>query len=287
MEIVVCVKQVPEVSEVKIDAQTHTLVREGVPGILNTFDEFAVEEAVRLIETFGGRVIVVTMGPPQAEDTLKTCLAMGADMGYLLSDIALAGSDTWATSVALAALIKKFKYDLIICGLETTDSSTGQVGPELAEKLNIPQITFVNKIEISNKGKSGVFTRETDTGYQILEGRLPVLVTVVKGINVPREPDPRLLPGKTIERVSVRDLGISDDAVGAESSPTRVVEINAAKPRVRAQLVIDSSLPAHERIKLIMSGGIKEKEGSTKLEEGTKKMACRAGDFIRQALSGI
>ncbi len=287
MEIVVCVKQVPDISEVKIDPQTHTLIREGVPSILNPFDEFAVEEAVRIKEVFGGRVIVVSMGPPQVEDTLKKCLTMGADVGYLLSDIALAGSDTWSTSIALAALIKKFKYDFIICGSETTDSSTGQVGPELAEKLNIPQITFVNKVEISNKGKSGVFTRETDTGYQILEGRLPALVTVVKGINVPREPDPRLLTGKTIERVSIRNLGIGEDTVGADSSPTRVVEINAAEPRVTAQLVIDSSLPAHERIKLIMSGGIKEREGSIKLEEETEKMACRAGDFIDQTLSNI
>ncbi len=285
MEIVVCIKQVPEVSKVKIDPETHTLVREGVPSILNPFDEFAVEEAVKIREVFGGRVIVVTMGPPQAEDAVKTCLAMGADTGYLFTDAALAGSDTLATSVALVAIIKKFKYDLIICGSETTDSGTAQVGPEVAEKLGIPQVTFVNKIKINEKQKSAVFTRETDTGYQILEGKLPVLVTVVKGINVPRELDSKLISGKTIERVSVKDLDISENVLGANGSPTRVVKINVAKPRIRAQLVIDSSLPAHERIKLIMSGGIQQKEGSTKLEEETKKMAYETGDFIFQALS--
>lgn len=285
MEIVVCVKQVPEVSEVKIDPNTHTLIREGVPNILNPFDEFAIEEAVRIKEKFGSTVTVITMGPPQAEEVLKTCLAMGADRGYLLTDIALAGSDTWATSIALATLIKELKYELIICGQETTDSSTAHVGPELAEKLGIPQVTFVSKIELSEKGGSAIFTRETDTGYQILEGKLPILVTVVKGINVPREPNPKLAAGKKIEKISIADLDINEDLVGADGSPTRVVEINVAKPRMRAQLVIDSSLPAHERIKLIMMGGIKQKEESTKLEEEDRDMAKKAGDFILQLIS--
>ena len=285
MEIVVCVKQVPEISEVKIDPKTHTLIREGVPSILNPFDEFAIEEAVRIKEKFWGTVTVITMGPPQAEEVLETCLAMGANMGYLLTDIALAGSDTWATSIALAALIKKLKYELIICGQETTDSSTAQVGPELAEKLSIPQVTFVSKIELSEKGKSAIFTRETDTGYQIVEGKLPVLVTVVKGINVPREPDPKRADGIKIERISIADLDINDDVVGANGSPTRVVEINAAKPRMRAQLVIDSNLPAHERIKLIMMGGIQQKEGSAKLEEEARDMAKKASDFVLQLVS--
>ncbi len=191
----------------------------------------------------------------------------------------------WATSMALAALLKKYKYDLIICGLETTDSSTAQVGPEIAEKLGIPQITFVNKIELDDTGRNGIFTRETDTGYQVMQGKLPLVVTLVKGINEPRDPDLKLLEGKRIEKATLKDLELSTDDVGIDGSPTQVVEINAAKTRTRAQMVIDSSLPAHERIKLIMKGGIQDRDGSTKLEGETEKLAKKAGDFILEIIS--
>jgi electron transfer flavoprotein alpha/beta subunit len=284
LEVVICVKQVPDVTEVKINPETHTLVREGVPSILNPFDEFVVEEAVRIKEKYGGTVTAVTMGPPQAEEVLKICLQMGADKGVLLCDQVLAGSDTWATSMALSALLRKLKYDLIICGLETTDSSTAQVGPEVAEKLGIPQVTFVNKIELSEDGKKGRVTRETGTGYQVMETRLPLLVTVVKGINEPREPDRSLASGKKIDRLTASDIGVDEKDVGVDGSPTRVVEINAAKPRARAQLVVDSSLPAHERIKLIMMGGIQQKEGSMQLDEGAEEMAQKAGKFILELI---
>lgn len=283
-DIVICVKQVPDVTEVKINPETHTLVREGVPSVLNPFDEFVVEEAVRIKEKYGGTVTVVTMGPPQAEEVLKTCLQMGVDRGVLLCDQILAGSDTWATSMALSALLRNLKYDLVICGQETTDSSTAQVGPEIAEKLGIPQITFVNKIELEKEGKKVRFTRETGTGYQIMESRLPLLATVVKGINKPREPERSLESGKKIERLTASDIGIDEKDVGVDGSPTRVVEINAAKPRARAQLVVDSSLPAHERIKLIMLGGIQQKEGSTRLDGGAQEMAQKAGKFILELI---
>ena len=282
--IIVCVKQVPDVTEVRLNPETHTLIREGVPSVLNPFDEFAVEEALRIRERFGGRVTVVTMGPPQAEDVLKTCFAMGADDAYLLCDLRLAGSDTWATSMALSALMKKLKYSLIICGIETTDSSTAQVGPETAEKLGIPQITFVSKIELDENGRKGVFTRETDTGFQIMEAKLPLVVTVVKGINVPRTPDPGLAAGKTVQRVTVDDIDVSPEHIGLDGSPTRVVNIAAAKTRTRAQMVIDSSLPAHERIKLIMMGGIQKKEGGRQLEEDAAGMAKKAGELIIELL---
>ena len=279
-DIVICVKQVPDVTEVKIDPDTHTLIREGVPSILNPFDEFVVEEAVRIKEKYGGSVTAVTMGPPQAEEVLKTCLQMGVDRGVLLCDQILAGSDTWATSMALSALLKTMKYDLIICGQETTDSSTAQIGPELAEKIGIPQITFVNKIELAEEGKKGKFQRETDTGYQVLESRLPLLVTLVKGINEPREPKEGLESGKEIKRVTAAESGIDEKDVGVDGSPTRVVDINAAKPRARAQLVVDSSLPAHERIRLIMMGGIQQREGSTSLDGDPEKMSKKAGELI-------
>jgi electron transfer flavoprotein beta subunit len=284
--VIVCVKQVPDVAEVKINPETHTLIREGVPSVLNPFDEFAVEEAIRIREAHGGSVTAVTMGPPQAEAVLVTCLEMGVDEAYLLCDELLAGSDTWATSMALAGLMKKLKHDLIICGVETTDSSTAQVGPELAEKIGIPQITFVSKIELDEKKKSGTITRETDTGYQVLKAKLPLLVSVVKGINEPRMPDASRAEGKKVQRLTVGDIDVDTAAVGLDGSPTMVVEIKAAKPRARAQLVIDSSLPAHERIKLIMMGGIQQKEGSEKLEGEAENMARRAGDFIVDLLTG-
>jgi electron transfer flavoprotein beta subunit len=283
--IVVCVKQVPEVAEVQIDHETHTLIREGVPSVINPFDEFAVEEAIRIKESHGGSVTVVTMGPSQSKDVLEACFKMGADRGYLLCDLKLAGSDTWATSIALAGLLKTLQYDLIICGMETTDSSTAQVGPQLAEKLGIPQITFVNKIELSADRRSGIFTRETDTGYQIMEARLPLLVTVVKGINVPRGLDPKRGIGKKIEKVTVADLDIDTDEVGIDGSPTAVVEINTAKPRQRLQLVVDSSLPAHKRVEMIMMGGFQGKERSVILEEGNEDVAKKAGDFILEVFS--
>jgi len=280
IDIVICVKQVPDVTEVKINPETHTLIREGVPSVLNPFDEFVAEEAVRLKEKHGGTVTAVTMGPPQSEEALTLCLQMGADRGVLLCDRMLAGSDTWATSMALSALMKTLKYDLIICGQETTDSSTAQIGPEMAEKIGIPQITFVNKIELNNDGKKGKFTRETDTGYQVLESRLPLLVTLVKGINEPREPKEGLEKGKKIDQVTAADIGIEEKSVGVDGSPTRVVQINAAKPKVRAQLVVDSSLPAHERIRLIMMGGIQQKEGSTRLDGDAAEVAIKAGELI-------
>jgi electron transfer flavoprotein beta subunit len=283
--IVVCVKQVPEVAEVQIDYETHTLIREGVPSVINPFDEFALEEAIKIRESHTGLVTVVTMGPSQSRDVLEVCIKMGADRGYLLCDDRLAGSDTWATSIALAGFIKKLQYDLIICGLETTDSSTAQVGPQLAEKLGIPQITFVNKIEFDTGGRTGTFTRETDTGYQIMEARLPLLVTVVKGINIPRDPDPKRAVGKKIKKVTVADLDIDMDEVGIDGSPTAVVEINPAKPRQRLQLVVDSSLPAHKRVEMIMMGGFQGKERSVILEEGEGDVAKKAGDFILEVFS--
>lgn len=283
--IVVCVKQVPEVTEVQIDYETHTLIREGVPSVINPFDEFAVEEAIRIKESHGGQVKVVTMGPSQSKDVLDVCFKMGADEGYLLCDVKLAGSDTWATSIVLAGFIKKLQYDLIICGMETTDSSTAQVGPQLAEKLGIPQITFVNKIELDTEGRSGIFTRETDTGYQIMKARLPLLVTVIKGINIPRELDPKRAVGKKIKKVTVADLDIDTDEVGIDGSPTAVVEINPAKPRQRLQLVVDSSLPAHKRVEMIMMGGFQGKERSVILEEGEEDVAKKAGEFILEVFS--
>src|SRR6056297_553406 len=142
MKIIVCVKQVPDTTEVKIDSETNTLIRKGVPSIVNPFDRNALEAAVQLKEEHGGTVIVLSMGPPQAKDALKECLSVGADEAYLVSDKAFSGADTLATSYTLAAAIKKIgNYDLIICGKQAIDGDTAQVGPEIAEHLDIAQVT--------------------------------------------------------------------------------------------------------------------------------------------------
>ncbi|HEY3423876.1 MAG TPA: electron transfer flavoprotein subunit beta/FixA family protein, partial [Negativicutes bacterium] len=187
MEIVVCVKQVPDTTEVKIDPQTNTLIRQGVPSIVNPFDKNAVEAALQLREKHGGKVTIISMGPPQTKDALKECLAMGADEAILMSDRAFGGADTLATSHTLAAGIRKLgQVDMIICGKQAIDGDTAQVGPEIAEHLNIPQVTYVAKVEV--EGNVVRVEREQEDGYEIIETSTPVLLTVVKSINEPRYP---------------------------------------------------------------------------------------------------
>ncbi|MDO9542349.1 MAG: electron transfer flavoprotein subunit beta/FixA family protein, partial [Kiritimatiellia bacterium] len=148
MHIVVCIKQVPDTTDVKIDPKTHTLIREGVASIINPFDMYAIEESIRIKEKKGGKVTVLTMGPPQAENALREALSMGVDNAILLSDRAFAGSDTWATSYTLSMALKKMEpFSLIICGKQASDGDTAQVGPGLAAHLNLPQITYDRKIE--------------------------------------------------------------------------------------------------------------------------------------------
>nr|WP_255711288.1 electron transfer flavoprotein subunit beta/FixA family protein [Pelosinus baikalensis] len=185
MEILVCIKQVPDTAEVKIDPVTNTLIRQGVPSIVNPFDKNALEAALQLKDKHGGKVTVISMGPPQAKEALKECLAMGADKAILVSDRAFGGSDTLATSYTLAATIRKIgTYDLIFCGKQAIDGDTAQVGPEIAEHLGIAQITYVAKIEVN--GDTVSVEREYEEGYGIIEGKLPLLISVVKSINEPR-----------------------------------------------------------------------------------------------------
>ncbi len=234
MKIIVCVKQVPEVTEVKIDPKTNTLIREGVPSIVNPFDEIAVEEAVRLKEKHGGEVTVITMGPPQARQALLRCLAMGADKGILLTDRAFAGSDTWATAYTLAQAIKKMEYDLILCGARAIDGDTAQVGPELAENLGITPITYVKKVEIDTEKKRITVHRETEEGYEVIESRLPVLLTAIKGLNEPRIPALReimLAKKKEIKELNLASIGGEPQSYGLSGSFTEVVRIFTPKQR--------------------------------------------------------
>jgi len=233
MNIIVCIKQVPDTTEVKINPETNTLVREGVPSIVNPFDENAVEAALKLKEKSGGKVTVITMGPPQAAEALKTTLAMGVDEVLLISDRAFAGSDTWATSYTLSQAIKKIgQFDLILCGKQAIDGDTAQVGPGIAEWLKIPQVTFAVKIE-AEAGKAKV-ERLLEEVNEVVETPLPAVITVVKQINEPRMPSLKgMMKAKKAEVKILKAEDIQAEAknLGLNGSPTQVVKIFTPPPK--------------------------------------------------------
>ena len=226
--IVVCIKQVPETTEVNFDEETGRLIREGVAAVINPFDEIAIEEGLRIKEEHGGVVKVLTMGPPWAADALRDAIAMGADEGYLATDRAFAGADTWATSLTLAKAIDHMGgYDIIICGLKTTDGDTGQTGPEMAEHMGIPHVCYVNEIVKISDGKV-ILKRIMDDGIETLEAPLPLLITVSKDINQPRLATLRgRLKAKKAEfkEITNADLQLPPKAIGLDGSYTRVVKI--------------------------------------------------------------
>jgi electron transfer flavoprotein alpha/beta subunit len=242
MNIIVCIKQVPETGNVKIDPQTHTLIRSGVPSIINPMDTYAIEEALRWKEKLGASTTVLTMGPPQAQDTLREAISMGIDQAILLSDQKFAGADTYATSYTLALAVRKLApYDLIFCGKQAIDGDTAQVGPGLAEHLGIAHLSYVKKIEEIDPAR-GVLRaqRLMEDGYEIVDIRLPGLLTVVKEINEPRFPS---LKGKMRARKQeipvwkAEDLGGEETAgFGLSGSPTRVKAIFAPPGRGKGEV---------------------------------------------------
>jgi electron transfer flavoprotein beta subunit len=228
MKIIVCIKQVPDTTDVKIDPKTNTLIREGVPSIVNPFDMYALEEGLRLREKLSGSVTVITMGPPQAKEALREAISLGVDDAVLISDRAFAGSDTLATSYTLAAAIRKIgAYDLIVCGKQAIDGDTAQVGPGIAECLGNPFVAFVKKIEEISDNTMRV-ERMMETGHDVLELPLPAVVTVVKEINEPRMPSLRgQMRAKKYDPTlwTSADLDVAPDRIGLEGSPTQVIKI--------------------------------------------------------------
>ena len=239
MNIIVCIKQVPGTTEIKIDPKTNTLVREGVKSIINPFDTYALEEGVRLKERYNGKVTVITMGPPQAEEALRETISLGADEAILLSDRAFAGSDTWATSYVLSKAVAKItNYDIVICGRQTLDGDTGQVGPELSEMLKLPFVSYVSKVE-EIKDKHIRVQRMIEEGHEVIETTLPAVITVVKEINVPRLPSLRgSMKAKTakIPVWTAADIGAEVDKSGIPGSPTRVVKIFFPKREHKSEI---------------------------------------------------
>jgi electron transfer flavoprotein beta subunit len=228
LNIIVCIKQVPESQDVRLDPVTHTLKREGVKAMINPFDLYALEEGLRVKDAHGGKVTVLTMGPPQAEEALREALGFGADAAVLLSDKAFAGADTWATSLTLARAIEKLGgADLIFCGKQAIDGDTAQVGPEIAAHLNIPYVAWARKLTFIGDGRLQV-ERLLDHGYDAVEVYLPALITVVKEINEPRLPSFKAKLRAKKEAIPIwglADLGLPPEEVGLSGSYTQVVKV--------------------------------------------------------------
>jgi electron transfer flavoprotein beta subunit len=230
MRIVVCVKQVPDIDRLETmstDPETGTILREGLPSILNPFDEYAMEQALNLKDQLGAEVVVITMGPPQAEEALVHCLAMGADRAILVCDRALAGSDTLATSYALAGAIASLKgFDLVLCGLQAIDGDTAQVGPMLAEKLAVPQVTCVSSLKI--EGRKATAIRELEDGQETVRVKTPLLASMIKAGPLPRIPTYASLSDaleQSVSLMSAADLGLEPSRLGLNGSPTAVVKV--------------------------------------------------------------
>lgn len=231
MKIVVCVKQVPEITDVQVNPETGTLIREGITSILNPFCEYALDHAVNLkSEVPDIEIIAITMGPPQAKSALLRCLELGADRAVLVSDRQFAGADTWATALTLAAAIGAAvpDFSLIMMGKQAIDGDTAQVGPEVAEILSLPQITYGVSIQLTPNKKRIRVKRETENGYEVLEARLPALVSASKGEPIRRVPsfqdvlDARL---KAVSLLSAADLDLDETQLGLKGSYTQVVKV--------------------------------------------------------------
>ncbi|MHB1314700.1 MAG: electron transfer flavoprotein subunit beta/FixA family protein [Christensenellales bacterium] len=240
MNIIVCVKQVPGTTEVKMNKETNTIIREGVEAVMNPFDAYAVEESVRLKEKTSGKVTALSMGIPAVADLLKETIALGVDDTVLLSDRAFAGADTLATAYALSMGVKQIgAYDLIICGKQAIDGDTAQVGPSLAEKLGIPHTTCVRKIEEIREGYIRC-QRMTDNGYEVIEMPLPAVISVVKEINEPRLPSLKgmMRSKKAIVNVwTADDIGAEKELCGLKGSSTQVVKTFVPVHEIHAEMI--------------------------------------------------
>jgi electron transfer flavoprotein beta subunit len=255
MKIVVCIKQVPDTTEVKLDPETGTLIRKGVPSIINPDDKRALEAALVLKDQLNGdvSVTVVTMGPPQAERALKQAFAMGADRAILLTDRKFGGADTWATSYTLAAALKKLDYDMIFAGRQAIDGDTAQVGPQIAEHLSIPHVSYVSDLELE-EAQSVVVKRAFEDGYQKIRVKMPCLVTTLSEMNTPRYMTVGgvfdAYRGKEIETWDRTALEVEEKNLGIKGSPTRVKK-SFTKPLKEKGFVYDDVSSA-EAAKIIV-----------------------------------
>lgn len=256
MDIIVCLKQVPNTAKVKMN-QDGTLLRDGVPSILNPYDHFAVSKALEIKKRTGAKIKILSMGPSQASEVLRLALALGADEGYLLCDKSFAGSDTWATSYALSCAIKKLApFNLILCGQMAIDGDTAQTGPEIAGQLNIPQITFCTDIEI--KDDTLTATKLIEGGHQVLEASLPVLITLTIPHNFvlpyPSFTDIFKAQQKPLFTWTPKDIEADITKLGLNGSPTRVCKIYAPAPKQKGQILnLSAEDTASEIVKILQA----------------------------------
>ena len=248
MKVVVCIKQVPDTTEVRLDPVTNTLIRDGVPSIINPDDKAGLEAALRLKDELGATVSVVSMGPPQADAVLREAMAMGADEAFLVTDRAFGGADTWATSSTIAAAIQAVApdYDLIITGRQAIDGDTAQVGPQIAEHLHIPNISYTEELKV--EGEYVIMKRQYEDRYHIVKAKMPCLLTALSELNTPRY----MTPGgifdayreKEVKIVTRKDVEIDDSNIGLKGSPTKVAQSfpKQVKPAgVKVQLDVEES----------------------------------------------
>ncbi|MBW1925914.1 MAG: electron transfer flavoprotein subunit beta/FixA family protein [Deltaproteobacteria bacterium] len=245
MNIVVCIKQVPDAKTVRFDTEKGTLVREGVEAVINPFDFHALEAGLQMRDTYGGKVTVLTMGPLQAENALREAVSLGADKGILLSDRAFAGADTLATTYTLAMAIKKLgPVDLVLCGKQAIDGDTAQVGPGLAVRLGLPHVTCVNALSVLDDGKTLHIRRINEDGYDILELEMPALLTVLASLNTPRLPSlkGKMRAGKAdIPVWDARELGAEPGRIGLAGSATRVISTSVPTFKARREILEGSA----------------------------------------------
>jgi len=256
IHIVVCIKQVPDSAQIRVHPVTNTIMRQGVPAIINPYDLFALEEALRIKDKFGGFVTVITMGPPQAENALRKALSFGADDAILVTDRAFAGADTLATSFALASAIRQIEkgmpVDLVFCGKQTIDGDTAQVGPGIAKRLNLELLTYISGIvSVNTDKKEIVVQRRSEGGVQVLKTRLPALVTMLEGSNEMRfatMPNMVRAARTNVKRWDRVAAGIEDiTKIGLKGSPTVVSKVFAPSPKtVKAEIIQTNSGEADE-----------------------------------------
>jgi electron transfer flavoprotein beta subunit len=241
VNIAVCAKSVPTSSvTIEIDPNTKRVIREGIPKELDPAAASAVEEGLRLVEAHGGEVTVVTMGPPDAIDDIRKALAMGAERAILISDEALAGSDTLGTAKALAAAIKTEQFDIVICATEATDTYSGLVPGQLAELLGLPPLTFAKEVKV--EGNKAIVHRQSPGGYQVVEAELPVLITTTSGINEPRYPSLKGIMGakrKELVEHKAADLGLAPDQIGEGGAREKALTIGKPPARDAGTIVTD------------------------------------------------
>ena len=242
MRIIVLVKQVPDTTEVKLDPKTRSLIREGIESIINPDDRHALEAAIGLKEAHGGKIIVISMGPPQAIDAISEAFGMGADEGILLSDKAFAGADTWATSLTLGKAIEKVgDYDLVLCGRQAIDGDTAQIGPQVADHLGLPQVTYVFEIEPIDE-KRMIVKRRLEDGFERIQCNLPAVLTVIGELNAPRDAIVGRLIDACKEKAPIKiwnaaDIGVQTREVGLEGSLTHVIKTFAPKVKRETEIL--------------------------------------------------